>query len=261
MKKILKCAECSRCCELIVNLTENDADYPVCCPYESFTVWHEVKEETLTNCNQLPKLTVDVFDRPDCPAWAKYATVDKDGRGFYYHNKPQKNDYNWGLSDIVGCKLIGDFDPSDWENSLVERPAKALPDWCQVKAIGYDNDQKRYFKITTVSESCINIKYLDVDVNDITEGCVPYQNIKDFSEARKRPFNEKELKALVGKVIEKGPSTYLVSGFENVFENECMVHVNGCMYSGNDLMKHEYTVDGKPCYKLEYQNDEGEWVK
>lgn len=32
--------------------------------------------EPVTECNQLPKLTVEVFDRPDCPGWAKYAAVD-----------------------------------------------------------------------------------------------------------------------------------------------------------------------------------------
>ena len=28
---------------------------------------------------KLPKLTAEVFDRPDCPEWAQYAVVDKDG--------------------------------------------------------------------------------------------------------------------------------------------------------------------------------------
>jgi hypothetical protein len=35
-----------------------------------------------------PKLTADVFNRPDCPEWAKYAAVDADGRGYFYEYKP-----------------------------------------------------------------------------------------------------------------------------------------------------------------------------
>ena len=34
------------------------------------------------------KLTTEVFDRPDCPEWAKYAAVDDDGIACYFSVKP-----------------------------------------------------------------------------------------------------------------------------------------------------------------------------
>ena len=131
MKKF-ECRECSKPCFLQVDGT---AGYPTSCPYGNKFRWHEVEEETVTDCNQLPKLTAEVFNFFYCPKWAIYAAVDKNGKGFYYHNKPQKKDYTWALSDGVNCKFIGYFDPSDWQNSLIKRPAdeeKALPDWCKV---------------------------------------------------------------------------------------------------------------------------------
>ena len=46
------------------------------------------EEQPITDCNHLPKLTSEVFDRPDCPEWAKYAVVDQDGTGVWVASKP-----------------------------------------------------------------------------------------------------------------------------------------------------------------------------
>jgi hypothetical protein len=67
------------------------------------------------------------------------------------------------------------------------------------------------------------------------------------------------MKALMGKVIEKGPSMHIVTGFENVFGNECMVHVNGCLYGANDLLR-QFTINNKPAGILEHLEN-GEWVQ
>ena len=83
--------------------------------------------------------------------------------------------------------------------------------------------------------------------------------IENIRQARLRPYNAEEMKALMGKMIEKGPSMHIVTGLENVFGNECMVHVNGCFYSANDLLL-QFTIDGKPCGVLEHLEN-GEWVK
>jgi hypothetical protein len=89
---------------------------------------------------------------------------------------------------------------------------------------------------------------------------LPIEGIADFLAARLRPYNAKEMKALMGKVIEKGPSMHIVTGFENVlFGNECMVHVNGCLYNANDLLR-QFTIDNAPCGVLEHLEN-GEWVK
>jgi hypothetical protein len=52
---------------------------------------------------------------------------------------------------------------------------------------------------------------------------------------------------------------HIVTGFENVFGNECMVHANGCLYGANDLLR-QFTIDNAPCGVLEHLEN-GEWVK
>lgn len=38
-------------------------------------------------------LTKEVFSRPDCPKWAKYAAVDFNGTAFWYEEKPNLGGY------------------------------------------------------------------------------------------------------------------------------------------------------------------------
>ena len=94
--------------------------------------------EPVTECNQLPKLTTEVFNRPDCLAWAKYAAVAMGGNVIYFSNKPYPDDIagvwhgakKWAfISSETGGTLK--CNASDWKDSLIERPA-VLPDWCKV---------------------------------------------------------------------------------------------------------------------------------
>lgn len=41
------------------------------------------------------KLTQEVFTRPDCPKWAKWAAVDADGTAYWYEEKPTQG--SWGV--------------------------------------------------------------------------------------------------------------------------------------------------------------------
>lgn len=66
------------------------------------------------------KLTEEIFNSPDCPEWARWAAVDSDGVGHVFDGKPDKELYYWSLSRVKGVH-IGMYDPSDWENSLIER--------------------------------------------------------------------------------------------------------------------------------------------
>ena len=69
-----------------------------------------------------PKLTQEVFERLDCPGWAKWAAVDKDGKAAWYEEKP-KNDWDqWYRHGSDRFEWIeGKFDASDWQHSLIER--------------------------------------------------------------------------------------------------------------------------------------------
>lgn len=220
--------------------------------------WQEVKEDKEIKESKLPKLTAEVFERPDCPEWVNYAAVDKSGMVFVYTKKPKVKSSTWDAPCGDFLFIGSDFDASDWQNSLIERPAKIkLPDWCKAAKWGYDTEREEYFEIVAVTPFNVEVAYLDGEFTMVIG--IPIFN-GDCVQARKRPFNAEEMKALVGKVIEKGPSMHLVIGFENVFENECMIHVNNCMYSGNDLIRHEYTIDGKLCCKFEHFEN-GKWVE
>lgn len=236
----MKKFECNACGIRICTAEyQSGSGIPFKCTTESGgkAIWREIKE--------LPKLTTEVFDRPDCPEWAKYAAVDKDGRGFYYHNKPRKNDYNWGLSDVVGCKLIDNFDPSHWQNSLIERPAKThLPDWCKVGEWVYQRLNKKYIQIGNLDMAHLAMLEADIKNGATVQAC-------------KRPFNDKEMKALVGKVIEDEDEVNLVSCFH---KDTGKIETDYESYDAESLKNSTFTIDGKPCYKLEHLEN-GEWVE
>lgn len=91
----------------------------------------------------LPKLTVDIFNRPDCPEWAKWAAVDADGAGHIFDGKPDRGSLYW-RDYYVNATYIGRYDASDWQNSLIERPAAKsespaadLPEHDDVKSPSY----------------------------------------------------------------------------------------------------------------------------
>ena len=111
--------------------------------------------EPPTTSSQLPKLTVEVFDRPDCPEWAEFAAVDYYGNAFFFEGKPFNDAGRWyqkkGLCNPV---YFGCFDKTNWFDSLIERSAK-LPDWCKVGEWAYHNE--RYGKITGICHTSAKI--------------------------------------------------------------------------------------------------------
>lgn len=212
-------------------------------------------KQTVTNCKQLPKLTADVFNHPDCPEWAKYAAADADGYAFYYSEKPfmVANNGGWGIACNMNsqAKLIPEImEATDWENSLIERPAK-LPEWCKVGEWIYTSNEQ-YLKIVGIS---IDLKCVEFsngvkwNVQDVVDEAVP---------ARLRPYNAKEMKALVGKVLEtkRGSAILILQYIVGV--NELCFWEN--RLNADMLLSEEYIIDGKPAGVLEHLED-GEWVE
>ena len=120
--------------------------------------------EPIAECKQLPKLTTEVFDRPDCPEWANYAAVDRDGIGRVFELEPMAEEdgwYNFGSEERIGG---GRFDASDWQYSLIERPKEVieLPDWCKVDAMGWHN-RCGYFKVTYIDDVAEHVYIQQVD--------------------------------------------------------------------------------------------------
>lgn len=206
-------------------------------------------QEPVTNCSQLPKLTVEVFNRPDCPEWAKYAAVDRNGIGYFYPSKPSLHPALWvnHSTDKCAVPISGKFAASDYQNSLIERPAK-LPNWCKVGEWVW-SDGNYYEVIETGAD------WFRTSRNGDT-GLWGANILYQFSQARLRWYNANEMRGLVGKVVKHNNSFYLVTGYDQDCNKAC---VAGKWFSVNGIMLY-FSIDGKPCGVLEHLED-GEWIK
>ena len=97
---------------------------------------------------KIPKLTTEVFNRPDCPKWAQWAAVDKCGLAYFFENKPafggsRWHDLKYGMYDQIPG---GFYDTSNCEHSLIERPKKELE-----KGIYYSPSAKLYYRLGEIS--------------------------------------------------------------------------------------------------------------
>lgn len=72
---------------------------------------------------ELPVLTTEVFDRPECPSWAQYAAVDSSGHASYYEKFPVRLRGFFFLSNVEGRSQMieGHWYASHWENSVIAR--------------------------------------------------------------------------------------------------------------------------------------------
>lgn len=251
------CKKCKECDPCSLDIGEAKKE-PFICPLGCTTpTWNEIKEEPTTNSSQLPKLTAEVFDRPDCPAWAMYAAVDEDGETTFFDKMPYPATKTCGcfLRDCQYETIPSKFDSSDWQNSLIERPAKPLPDWCKVGEWGYDTAVECYFEI-------VGITHFNVDVAYIGKAW-RYNIGRDIFDDNYRPthlraFNNKEMEALVGKVLKRNTGLYLVTAYEN---RQNQVKIEGGWRDADALMRIWTWPTGAPCGVREHLNDAGEWVE
>ena len=136
MKKYI-CKQCKP--EIPCVIEWGDSPPPARCPCSGDMVeWVEV--------NHPPKLTVEALAERgiEWPDWARYAVVWNDGVALFYQNKPlELTDYGWDHAggEWGSAPRLNDclWDTSEWQNSLIERPAVVkesliteLPDWCRV---------------------------------------------------------------------------------------------------------------------------------
>lgn len=80
----------------------------------------------------------------DIPEGYRYAAVDASGNGFTYQGKPKRLNTIWVNTDDMDHFLIGQFDPSDWANSLVSRETAERP---QAEAIKDQQDKPSFLEI------------------------------------------------------------------------------------------------------------------
>jgi hypothetical protein len=212
--------------------------------------------KSVTNCNQLPKLTAEVFNRPDCPEWAQYAAVDMNGVVTFFKEKPVINKYHWWSSPNYAIKEIIHghyFDATDWRTNLIERPAK-LPDWCKVGEWVWDVENSRYVKVISIT---------DMVLLRTKSKCTYYEDLKDmtgsYKQTHRRPYKVNELKALVGKPITiPDGSVCLCTIYSKQFKS---VIFDNMHWDAQKLVDSGCTIDDEPCGVLEHLNENGEWVE
>lgn len=127
---------------------------------------------------------------------------------------------------------------------LPSNPRK-LPDWVKVGKWIYNTKRPEYFKILSLNQ----LAWIS---DEIKNG--------DYIEARKRPFNADEMRALVGKIIQKDNDIGVVMHY---FGKDNEVLFCNSFATSEDLMNNNCVIysTGKPCFKLEHLNENGEWVE
>lgn len=133
--------------------------------------------------------------------------------------------------------------------------SEQLPDWVKVGAIGYDDMNNEYFEVIEVNNDSFRAKYIDS-----SDSCSGLYFNEFCSEARKRPFNEKEMRALVGKKIEHENNAHIVVSYTILCGFTPYLKIGEHWQTAIHLMNNNYTIDGKPCYVLEHLEN-GEWVE
>lgn len=213
--------------------------------------WKEIERETAT----LPKLTAAVFDRTDCPEWAKLAAVDGCGRGFYYEAFPRlyKQDRFFLLSTVHGKtqRIPGKFDGSNWINSIVIRQEKSsLPDWFKVGELvaEYDLISNRW--------EYGNIYAINGRLATMENGRTFH--FRELLPARLRPWTFDELPVLPAEI--KGKHGKLKTFISMACENKVRLGGDISFVDNRDLMDEFLMIDGSPCGVLEHL-EHGEWVK
>lgn len=215
---------------------------------------------------ELPKLTIEVFNREDCPSWAKYAAVDSDGMAYYYSDLPNIGIMCWKsaingrgaleLRDEKDNSII--FDSSDWKNSLIERPnIESVPEWCQIGAYLWRAAFSCYVKVHDVTGTNVYLTDRDSNISySISSNLIK----KFYSPARIHYYTAEEMEKLVGECL-VGPDRKisLVTGFN---PDDSTVCIGEKWYSAQALRICNWSrTDGSPCGAFEHLNEKGEWVK
>ena len=129
-----------------------------------------------------------------------------------------------------------------------------LPDWCKVGEWVYCTKTNNYGKILSVDKEEVNICIPP----DGTFSAKTNMMLKYGRTARLRSYNAEEMKALVGKVIERHSSAYLVISYAHD-DLGTTVYIEGKYLSADNLLR-DFTINNAPCGVLEHLEN-GEWVE
>lgn len=165
----------------------------------------------------------------------------------YHENKNLSGSSSSELMKLLmnAFKNIGGFS----DNSETAK----LPDWCKVGEWVWSSNS--YHKIVRIETNGCSAPVIILD-NDhkYTFGSV---NWDDVSQARLRPYLPDEMGSLVGRVAHHDTGSYLITAFENRWNQ---VKIESVWRDAVELMKVWTWLDGDPCGVLEHLED-GEWVE
>jgi hypothetical protein len=141
---------------------------------------------------------------------------------------------------------------ADWQEVKEEEKAEEIfnfPNWCKVGKIVYNPTTKEYGTLTIVDVT----RGIWIE----NQGNMILVNFYDLLEARLRPFNEKEMRELVGKAItyKTSEEVFLVTYF-----NKVHVGLGHLCLTAEDLLNKYTKVNGSPCGVYEHLEN-GEWVE
>lgn len=259
MQKRFKCNSCFKHCEATFEVLDGDeSTNPTRCLVDpdGLCAWTPIGEL------KPPKLTQEIFETDECPSWAEYVAVDGYGHAYFFSSKPVMDPLNGAWYPTAGSVPAksyhgGKFDATTWSSSLIKRESKIPepPAWVYNAEYGY-HQEYGYVRLDEIME-------METQITIINTGETRYVYNAIFSngkivEARKRPFNEKEMRELVGKVIENDNVALLVTSYgkhTGDIDTYCGI------YTAEDLRDSGFVIDGKPCCKLEHLNEKGEWVE
>lgn len=214
---------------------------------------------------QLPKLTAAVFEREDCPEWAQWAAVNSFGIAYYHEVAPylvDEYDNCWAnLESVRASAIPGVWDAFDWKNSLIERPARTLPGWCQEGAWVWCTHLRNGFaRITQISpggfisyEWAKPIPFSAVGVE--TGGGFWAKDILEFLKpSRLRTWTLEEAPVFL-KLRYKG-KVAIARLFRCEREWRYIVDIDGgdgVYLTLTDIAEHGIQLDGQPCGVLEVE--------
>lgn len=155
-------------------------------------------------------------------------------------------------TEPIKCPLVEGNKPH-WEPIRNEDYGKPpIPDWVKVGEWIWSNEDQRYLKVLQTTDKVLL---------STMSGFTYYEDFIDikrhYKEAHIRPYNAEEMKALVGKVIDRDGDRGLVLFYE---DHTNKVYIMGAWFTADIVMK-RYTINGLPCGVLEHLNEEGKWVE
>lgn len=132
-----------------------------------------------------------------------------------------------------------------------QKPETELPDWCKVGGWVWLDPQK----ITGANgyEKVTNVDGLGLMFESGLMVCFSHRILQ----ARLRPYNAKEMRGLVGKVVSTKRDCGIITGYRGE-DNKVIVAWENIRYSAEALLEIGATIDGKPCGVLEHMEN-GDW--